>query len=359
MPPKKATATVAAKLIVGAAQAADLPTLKALVAAGGDINASYRHYRALHALIQTKPHAEATAPSAAQVACFKWMLKHGADPEQLGAWPASRAVLVAAFMGARVYVDALLEAGARVDVFVSAALGDATAVRRTLKNDATLARARDVGELTILQCAAASRMWRHEPKLKPKLIEIATMALDAGADPHAATRSWDADVDAVYFAASSHHVAMFELLLTRGADATRALTPALWNGGKDFAPLADAALAHGADVNRAHAEGRPLLNDLIRWGQFAPAMWLVEHGADPNRAQPDGLRDSDNQLLDSAGWTALHQAASRGNVRMVEALMAAGADPSRTDRAGRTAYDIARTAPLKSLFRKARGIIHS
>lgn len=358
MTAKATSKPVAPKLIVGAAQAADLATLKVLIANGGDINASYRNYRGLHALIQTRPHADAAAPSAKQIACFKWMLKHGADPELLGAWPASRAILVAAFMGAREYVEVLAEAGARVDVWVSAALGDAAAVRRALKKDPSLATARDSGNLTVLQCAAASRMWRGQPKLKRRLLEIAAMALHGGADPHAATRSWDADVDAVYFAASSHHTALFELLLDRGADATRALTPALWNGGKDFAALGAAAVARGADVNRADAGGRPLINDLIRWGQFAPALWLLAHGADPNRTQPDGLRDADGKLLDSAGWTALHQAASRGNAKMVEALIAAGADIARRDQAGRTPLDIARTAPLKALLRKARGIIH-
>lgn len=39
------------------------------------------------------------------------MLSHGADPEQLGAWPASRAILTAAFAGELAYVKALRQAG--------------------------------------------------------------------------------------------------------------------------------------------------------------------------------------------------------------------------------------------------------
>jgi ankyrin repeat protein len=161
------------------------------------------------------------------------------------------------------------------------------------------------------------------------------MALDAGADPHAKTRSWSHDVDALYLSASSRQLAVFSLLLDRGADATMALTHALWNGGDDHAALAAAALAHGADVNRAEAAGRPLLSDLIRWGQFTPAQWLLAHGADPNRTQ--GMDGSP-----SAGWTALHQAASRGNAKMVEALLSAGADVGKRDAVGRTPRDIAR-----------------
>jgi ankyrin repeat protein len=178
-------------------------------------------------------------------------------------------------------------------------------------------------------------MGRADAKTRRRLLAIAEMALDEGADPHAATKSWLHDVDAVYFAASSHQCEMFDLLLARGGNATRALTNALWNGGREHAVLAEIALKHGAEVNKTEAESRPLLNDLIRWGQFGPARWLLAHGADPTRAQ--GMDGSP-----TAGWTALHPAASRGNVKMVEDLIAAGADITRKDATGKTPADIAR-----------------
>ena len=56
-------------------------------------------------------------------------------------------------------------------------------------------------------------------------------------------------LDAVYLAASAKNKLLFELLLERGADATEALTPALWNAGLEFA---DAALARGADQGSRH-----------------------------------------------------------------------------------------------------------
>lgn len=303
--------------------------------AGADLNAQHRGYRALHALVQTKPHADATAPSAEQLKCFSWLLAHGADPDLPGAWPPARAILVAAFMGAPEYVDLLIRHGFRSDAFVSAALGDAAAVKRALGRDRAIATSRDPHGLTLLQCAAASKMGQRDKKTAGRLLSIVEMALDAGADPHAKTRSWSHDVDALYLSASSRQLAVFSLLLDRGADATMALTHALWNGGDDHAALAAAALAHGADVNRAEAAGRPLLSDLIRWGQFTPAQWLLAHGADPNRTQ--GMDGSP-----SAGWTALHQAASRGNAKMVEALLSAGADVGKRDAVGRTPRDIAR-----------------
>jgi ankyrin repeat protein len=324
-----------AKSIVDAAQKADTDSIKALLKRGGDINAQYRGYRALHALIQTKAHADAVAPSAKQLKAFSWLLDHGADPDLPGAWPPARAILVAAFAGTPQYVDLLVRHGFKSDAFVSAALGDAAAVKRAIGRDRSIAVARDPHGLTLLQCAAASRMGRADVKTRRRLVSIAEMALDAGAEPHAATKSWLHDVDAVYFAASSHQAEMLDLLLQRGGDATRALTNALWNGGKDHAALAEIALRHGADVNKAEAESRPLLNDLIRWGQFGPARWLLEHGANPNRAQ--GMDGSP-----TAGWTALHQAASRGNIKMVEDLIKAGADIARKDAAGAVPADIAR-----------------
>src|SRR6185369_7116989 len=103
---------------------------------------------------------------------------------------------------------------------------------------------------------------------------------------------------------------LFNLLLERGADATGALAHAVWASAFD---LAESAIAHGAAIDLAVAEGQPLLNNLIRWGQFTPALWLLERKASPN-------------VPDARGWTAVHQAASRGNERMLRAVLDAGGD---------------------------------
>jgi ankyrin repeat protein len=57
-------------------------------------------------------------------------------------------------------------------------------------------------------------------------------------------------------------------------------------------------------------------------------MWLLEHGASPD--VPDGR-----------GWTAMHQAASRGNVKMMQALIDAGGDQTIKDADGQTPRDVA------------------
>jgi len=119
------------------------------------------------------------------------------------------------------------------------------------------------------------------------LLEIARLLIKAGADLRAKTKSWSHDIDAVHLAASAKNAALFELLLDSGADATEALAPALWNGSEELAGM---ALAHGAVLDGAVADRQPLLNNLIRWGGFRPALWLLSHGASPN-------------IADERGWT--------------------------------------------------------
>jgi ankyrin repeat protein len=287
---------------------------------GADLNASWRGYRPLHALLQEDPHAAGGKPSAERLACLDWLLEHGADPEQLGGWPLARAIITAAFVGEREYVKRLRKAGARIDGFAGAALGARKLVEKTLRTRPGFARERDCGGLTALQCAAGSRAGAVQS------LEIARLLLDAGAEAEAATESWGHSVDAVYFAASAKNKAVFALLLERGADATQALVPALWNGTLDFAEL---AVSHGAEVDRAVTEGKPLLNHLICWGQIPQTFWLLSHGASPN-------------IADGRGWTAVHQAVSRGNLRILRAVLEAGGDCSRRDREGATPLDIAR-----------------
>lgn len=314
------------QVILTAAGLARIDVFKLLVEHGADLNVQWRGYRALHSVIQGESPHQAVEVSADRQKCLEWLLAHGADPEQTGAWPPARAILVAAFTGIGPFVDALRENGARVDVFVSCALGDVRSVRRALEKDPDLGNRRDDGGLTTLQCAAGSRMGRSDADVRRRLVEIATLLLDAGADPNARTKSWSHAIDAAYLAVSSCNEGILEALLAHGADATEALSAAAW---QEDPSLAELTLKHGAQIDRALSNGLPLLNDLVRWGQFRHALWLLSRGADPNRA-------------DAKGWTAVHQAASRGNESMFRALLENGGDLGRRDAEGLTALDVAR-----------------
>jgi ankyrin repeat protein len=313
--------------ILAAAGAADLARLAALHARGADWNASWRNYRPLHALVQEDPHGLQARGELdpKRLAALDWLLAHGADPDGLGAWPSARALLVAAFVGVPEYVERLRRAGARIDLHVEAALGELANVRKRLAREPALAEARDEGGLTPLQCVAASRLFRADARGAERLRAIAVLLLDAGADPNAHVRSWGEEVDVAYFAIGARHLELLELLLRRGADAHAALASAAWHDDRRFA---ECALAHGAEPDRARAGDRPILNELVRWGQIEPALWLLARGASPD--QPD-----------ARGWTALHQAVSRGNERLLRALLAAGANPRRADREGITPFEMA------------------
>jgi len=305
---------------------------------GADLNAIWRGYRPMHAMIQEAPHANGGKPGSERVVCLQWLLENGADPELDGGWPPSRALIIAAFTGVPEYIKILRDAGAKVDGFAHAALGDLAKVERCLKDDPSFVhgRTRERGT-TALQCSAASRL-----KSKDRTA-IAALLLDSGADPNAMCQGWSNELDVTYFAAGSGQIETFELLLKRGANADNALVQAMWQ--KNFAELGEIALRHGANVNRAGfstscQDGeRPLLNQMIRWGQLQPTLWLLKKGANPN-------------LPDIRGWTAVHQAASRGNERMLQAVFAAGGNSTLKTNDGHTPFEIARSQAVTRVIRK-------
>ena len=316
------------RVVVAAGGRAMQPALEWLKQAGADLNASWRNYRPLHNLLQQEPHAAAGKPAPVRLACLEWLLDNGADPELLGGWPSARAIIVAAFVGSPEYVKVLRKGGARMDGFAGAALGDCKTVQQTLRVRPDFAHERDHGGLTALQCAAGSRMPHADT------LGIARLLIDAGAEVGASTRSWANDVNAAYFAAGTKNKALFDLLLASGVDATDALSHAVWAGAYE---LAASALDHGAAIDRAIANGKPLLNDLIRWGQTPQTMWLLQRKAGPN-------------IPDERGWTAMHQAASRGNVRILRAVLDAGGDPKRRDKQGRTPRDVTTSVKLAEML---------
>ena len=283
-----------------------LAGLKRLTKRGAGVNASYRNYRPLHALIQEKPH-EGGSSTPERVKCLEFLLENGADPQLQGAWPLASAVVIAAGVGEGAYVRVLKAHGAAAgadNIFAAAALGDTTRVQKMLARNPSLARAREQGVMTALMCCASSRLGKGRPQTEAALIAIAEMLVEAGADVTATARSWSHDVEASYFAVSTGQRDVLHILLDHGASPTAALTTAVWRSDFD---TADYLIGRGADVNAARADGKPLLNNLIRWGQFKPAKWLLSRGARVD-------------IADERGWTAVEQALSRGNAGMIAAI---------------------------------------
>lgn len=80
------------------------------------------------------------------------------------------------------------------------------------------------------------------------------------------------------------------------------------------------------------------------WGEAGMVQAMLAAGADPD-VQGEGNGNRVDKGVVTFGWTPLHVAAlrnSRGNAEVVRVLLAAGADPKVTDARGMTAMDIAR-----------------
>ncbi len=151
----------------------------------------------------------------------------------------------------------------------------------------------------------------------------------------------------LYAAAFAGDLGAVEGLIALGADPNDEPPPleaACWGSGvATTGAIVDALVAAGADVHRRDGAGWSLLHAAAmpysHGTGFASSdgaspdaiVALVRHGVPPDVVGPDDT-------------TALMLTAADGAVDAVEALLAAGADPSRTDRLGRRALDHAREA---------------
>ena len=174
-----------------------------------------------------------------------------AEPALASARDASgvSALLLARYRQRPDLVELLLRAGAEVDVFAAAALGDNRRLVDLLEGDPSLATAWSADGFTPLHLAA---FFSEDP-------ETARLLLDRGADPGAVARNPMA-VRPLNSAAAAGHARVVELLLDAGADvhATQAggytaLHSAAANGDARMCRL---LLARGADPGRTSDDGR-------------------------------------------------------------------------------------------------------
>lgn len=326
------------RLIVAAGGAGDAAIVRLLLSHGADPNGTWRKYRALHALVQTKPHGDTPAAGAAQLECLDALLEGGADPELPGSWYGMRVVPLAALSGADELLDRLLARGFGQELASAAVLGQRAKLARALEREPELARRTLDAPFTLLHLAAGSRRGRGAAKESKAQRAIVELLLERGADPNAVAKTGHGALDPAYFAVASQDLERLRLLLAAGASATAALVSALWNGTLETAEL---VLQHGANPDEARHEGKPLLNQLVRWGQLKQVLWLASRGASAN-------------LPDERGWTSMHQAASRGNLQMLEALLATGGDAQRADKQGLTPLAIAALCRRPKLVERMR-----
>ena len=202
-------------------------------------------------------------------------------------------------------VTLLLEAGAdpnatllngETALMTCSRTGDVTAVRALVARGADVNRKEPVHDQTALMWAAAGR---HA--------DVVGALISAGADVRARSRAYAQTVTSEVTQRAGREALNYTV--PRGGS-----TPLLFAARSGDVESARRLVEAGADVNDALPNGMTALVEAAHSGQEDVAMLLVEKGADPNAS--------------GAGYTALHAAVLRSGLRLVNALLAHGANPN-------------------------------
>ena len=169
------------------------------------------------------------------------------------------------------------------------------------------------------------------------------LLLEAGADPDSATVTGGTPI---MFAALGNHPELVKRLIAAGADPNR-------KGSNGWSALTIAAAKGYADMIRllVSVGAQPDVLDVYRW---SPLMRAVDNGHTEAVAAILSYDSVNLQQQDEAGNTALHYAVVHGNIEMVKALLAAGADPDVLNRDRQSPRQLAlagsTSGSLSSLF---------
>jgi ankyrin repeat protein len=309
-----ATSLAADLRLIEAAKARRIEAVRALIRDGVDVNARFGDdSTALHwaAYWDDRETVDLLLSAGAQVNAAD---DHGITPLWLACANGATAATI----------DRLIKAGASVDVrhssgetaLMSAArTGNAAAVSRLLSAGADVGAAeRNRGQTALMWAAAQGHT------------DIVQRLLDAGADPRARSKVRRQVVNST---GNADYTGVMEV-------EAGGFTALLFAARGGHVEAARRLLAAGAPVDDAGADGTSALVVAAHSGHTATALALLDAGASPNDA--------------GSGYTALHIAVRRGDLGLVKALIARGAQPDtrlvKATPARRLSDDIALTRSL-------------
>lgn len=193
-------------------------------------------------------------------------------------------------------------------------------------------------------------------------IEIVEALLRAGAQLDAVNR---AGASALTQAAKGGHLETVELVLASLNPALPQCSTALESGiGTGQQQVVEALITAGVDPNRpSPGSGSLPLVGAAGWGRRDIAAYLIDHGAEVNALEDEGVtalsmaaqngaealvtllieRGADPNIPNDQGVTPLMKAALQGFTSVAERLLAAGADVNARLADGRSAADLARS----------------